>query len=146
MLIGIGSDHGGFDMKEMLQAYLQEQGYQVKDFGTYSKDSCDYPTFGHAVARAVADGTCDLGIVICTTGIGISMSANKVPGIRCALCSEPLSAKRTRLHNDANMLALGRALIGDNMEKEITDVFLKTEFSGGERHQRRVDLIDQIDR
>jgi ribose 5-phosphate isomerase B len=145
-MIAIGSDHGGFDMKELLKAHMESKGYEVKDCGTYSKDSCDYPTFGHAVAKAVADGSCEKGVVVCTTGIGISISANKVPGIRCALCSEPLSAKMTRLHNDANVLALGGAMIGNNLAIEILDTFLETEFSGEERHQRRVDLIEQIDR
>ncbi len=145
-MIAIGSDHGGFDMKELLKAHMESKGYEVKECGTYSKDSCDYPTFGHAVAKAVADGSCEKGVVVCTTGIGISISANKVPGIRCALCSEPLSAKMTRLHNDANVLALGGAMIGNNLAIEILDTFLETEFSGEERHQRRVDLIEQIDR
>ncbi|MCR4896303.1 MAG: ribose 5-phosphate isomerase B [Lachnospiraceae bacterium] len=145
-MIAIGSDHGGFDMKELLKAHMESKGYEVKDCGTYSKESCDYPTFGHAVAKAVADGSCEKGVVVCTTGIGISISANKVPGIRCALCSEPLSAKMTRLHNDANVLALGGAMIGNNLALEILDTFLETEFSGEERHQRRIDLIEQIDR
>ena len=145
-MIAIGSDHGGFDMKELLKAHMESKGYEVKDCGTYSKESCDYPTFGHAVAKAVADGSCEKGVVVCTTGIGISISANKVPGIRCALCSEPLSARMTRLHNDANVLALGGAMIGNNLALEILDTFLETEFSGEERHQRRIDLIEQIDR
>ncbi|MCR5477607.1 MAG: ribose 5-phosphate isomerase B [Lachnospiraceae bacterium] len=142
MKISIGSDHGGFELKEKLAAYLREQGHEVTDVGTHSKDSCDYPDFGHAAAKLVASGECERGIVVCTTGIGISISANKEPGIRCALCSEPFSAKMTRLHNDANMLALGAALIGEGMAKEITDVFLSTPFSQGERHQRRIDKIE----
>ena len=142
MKISIGSDHGGYALKEKLAAYLREQGHEVTDVGTHSKDSCDYPDFGHAAAKLVASGECERGIVVCTTAIGISISANKEPGIRCALCSEPFSAKMTRLHNDANMLALGAALIGEGMAKEITDVFLSTPFSQGERHQRRIDKIE----
>lgn len=141
-MVAIGSDHGGFVLKESVIKHLKEIGVEVKDVGCYSKDSCDYPVFGHAVAKAVADGECEKGIVICTTGIGISMTANKTKGIRCALCSEPLSAKMTRLHNDANVLAMGAGLIGPNMANEIVDTFLNTEFSGDERHQRRIDLIE----
>ena len=143
MKVAIGSDHGGFDLKESVIRHLKECGIEVKDVGCYSKDSCDYPVFGHGVAKAVADEECERGIVICTTGIGISISANKTKGIRCALCSEPLSAKMTRLHNDANVLAMGAGLIGPNMANEITDVFLNTEFSGDERHQRRINLIEE---
>lgn len=146
MKVAIGSDHGGLDMKEILKAYLEEKGYEILDKGTYNHDSCDYPTFGHAVAKSVASGESEKGIVVCTTGIGISIAANKVPGIRCALCSEPLSAKMTRLHNDANVLAIGGALVGPNLAKEIADVFLETPFSGEERHQRRIDLIEEIDK
>lgn len=142
MKVAIGSDHGGYDLKVLVVEHLKEMGHEVVDFGCPDKSSCDYPVFGRAAAEAVASGECEKGIVICTTGIGISMAANKVKGIRCALCSEPLSAKMTRLHNDANMLALGAALIGTNMAYEIIDTFFATEFSGGERHQRRVDLIE----
>ena len=142
-MIAIGSDHGGFDLKEKVKAHLKESGLEVKDVGCYEKVSVDYPTFGHAVAKAVAAGECEKGIVICTTGIGISITANKTAGIRCALCSEPLSAKMTRLHNDANVLAMGAALVGDMMAMEIVDTFLGTAFSGDERHQRRIDLIEQ---
>ena len=142
-MIAIGSDHGGFDLKESVIAHLKEMGMEVKDVGCYSKDSCDYPMFGHAVAKAVADGECEKGIVICTTGIGISITANKTKGIRCALCSEPLSAKMTRLHNDANVLAMGAGIVGVNMANEIVDTFLNTEFSGDERHQRRINLIEE---
>ena len=141
-MIAIGSDHGGFDIKESVIKHLKEVGVEVKDVGCYEKESCDYPVFGHAVANAVESGECEKGIVICTTGIGISMAANKHKGIRCALCSEPLSAKMTRLHNDANVLAMGAALIGPMMANEIVDTFLNTEFSGDERHQRRIDLIE----
>ena len=143
MKVAIGSDHGGFDLKESVIKHLNECGVEVKDVGCYSKDSCDYPVFGHAVAKAVADGECENGIVICTTGIGISITANKTKGVRCALCSEPLSAKMTRLHNNANVLAMGAGLIGPNMANEIVDTFLNTEFSGDERHQRRINLIEE---
>ena len=129
-MIAIGSDHGGFDLKEQIVAYLKEKGIEYKDLGCYSKDSVDYPSFGHAVAKAVAAGECEKGIVVCTTGIGISIAANKVPGIRCALCSETLSAKMTRLHNDANVLALGGAMIGKNLAIDIVETFLNTPFSG----------------
>lgn len=142
-MIAIGSDHGGFELKEKVKKHLEEKGYQVKDCGCYSKESCDYPVFGHAVAKEVASGNCEKGVVICTTGIGISMVANKTKGVRCALCSEPLSAKMTRLHNDANVLAMGGALVGENMAMEIVDTFFGTEFSGEEKHQRRVNLIEE---
>lgn len=137
-MIAIGSDHGGYDLKQTVIKHLEERGIPYKDFGCYSKDSCDYPQFGKAVASAVVSGEYDRGIVVCTTGIGISIVANKVKGIRCALCSEPLSAKMTRLHNDANVLALGGGFIGPNMAMEIVDVFLDTEFSNEEKHIRRI--------
>ncbi len=142
MKIALGSDHGGYDLKAEVIKHLESKGIECVDYGCPDKASCDYPIFGRAAAEAVADGTCDMGVVICTTGIGISISANKVKGVRCALCSEPLSAKMTRLHNDANMLAMGAGLVGVNMAKEIVDVFIGTEFSGEERHQRRIDLIE----
>lgn len=144
MKISMGSDHGAFAMKEHLKQYLTEQGHQVVDCGTYSTDSCDYADFAKAAAQLVASGDCDRGIVMCTTGIGISIAANKVHGIRCALCSEPYSAEMTRRHNDANMLAMGGALIGPNMADRIVDVFLNTEFEGG-RHARRVGKIMAIE-
>ena len=143
-MIALASDHGGFKLKEHIKAYLVSRGYECQDFGCDSLDSCDYPIFGAAAARAVAGGTCDRGSVICTTGIGISISANKVRGIRCALCSEPLSAEMTRRHNDANMLAMGAGIVGPNMAERIVEVFLNTPFEGG-RHQRRVDLITALE-
>ena len=143
MKIAIGSDHGGYEMKQKVIRHLEEQGIVCEDMGCYSKESCDYPVFGQAVATAVAEGKAEKGIVICTTGIGISISANKVPGIRCALCGDTLSAKMTRLHNDANVLAMGAGIIGENLALDITDTFLKTEFSGEERHQRRINLIEK---
>lgn len=142
MKVSIGCDHGGYDLKEEIKKHLIERGIEVVDVGCDRKERCDYPIYGREAALKVADKTCDKGIVICTTGIGISITANKVKGIRCALCSEPLSAKMTRLHNDANMLAMGAALIGINMAKEITDTFLDTPFSCDERHQKRIDLIE----
>lgn len=142
-MIAIGSDHGGFDLKEKVIAHLKEQGIECRDYGCPDKSSCDYPIYGRAVAEAVAKGECEKGIVICTTGIGISITANKVKGIRCALCADTVSAKLTRLHNDANVLAMGAGIIGENLALSIVDTFFGTEFSGEERHQRRVDLIEQ---
>ena len=141
MKIAMGSDHGGYLLKEHVKKYLTDKGHEIVDVGCHSLDSCDYPQFGAAAARAVADGSCERGIVICTSGIGISISANKIKGIRCALCSEPLSAEMTRRHNNANMLAMGAGMIGPNMAERLVDTFLTTEFEGG-RHQRRVDLIE----
>ena len=143
MKISMGCDHGGYLLKEHVKKYLTEKGHEIVDCGCNSLDSCDYPQFGAAAARAVADGTCGRGIVICTSGIGISISANKVRGIRCALCAEPLSAEMTRRHNNANMLAMGAGMTGPNMAERIVDVFLTTEFEGG-RHQRRVDKLNAI--
>lgn len=144
-MIAIGSDHGGYDLKVKIMEYLDEKGISYKDMGCYSKASVDYPRFGHAVAKAVAEGSCEKGIVVCTTGIGISIAANKVPGIRCALCSDTLSAKMTRLHNDANVLALGGGMLGTNLGLDIVETFLNTPFSGEEKHQRRIDQLEQID-
>lgn len=142
-MIALGSDHGGYDLKQKVKAYLDSKGIPYQDMGCDSKESCDYPLFGRAAAQAVADGRCEKGIVICTTGIGISISANKVAGVRCALCADTLSAKMTRLHNDANMLAMGAGIVGENLALEIVDTFLNTPFSGEERHQRRINLIEQ---
>ncbi|MCI9462827.1 MAG: ribose 5-phosphate isomerase B [Lachnospiraceae bacterium] len=142
-MIGIGSDHGGYDLKQAVIAYLEEKGIAYKDFGCKDKSSCDYPIYGRAVAEAVADGTCEKGIVICTTGIGISIIANKIPGIRCALCADTVSAQLTRQHNDANVLAMGGGIIGNNLALSIVDTFLHTEFSGEEKHQRRINMINE---
>lgn len=142
-MIAIGCDHGGFELKEKIVSFLEKKNIEVMDFGCYSKDSCDYPVFGRAAAKAVASGECEKGIVICTTGIGISISANKIKGVRCALCSDTLSAKMTRLHNNANVLAMGAGIIGENLAYDIVETFLGTEFSGEERHQRRIDLIEE---
>ena len=144
-MIAIGSDHGGFDLKELVQKHLLERGFEVKDFGCFDKSSVDYPDFGVAVARAVASGACEKGIVVCTTGIGISIAANKVKGIRCALCADTFSAKMTRLHNDANVLALGGGMLGPNVAMDIVDTFLDTEFSGEEKHARRIRKIAAIE-
>lgn len=143
-MIAIGSDHGGFELKQKVIQYLEENHISYQDMGCGSTSSCDYPVFGHAVAKAVAEGECEKGIVICTTGIGISISANKVPGVRCALCSDSLSAKMTRLHNDANVLAMGAGIVGPNLALDIVETFLNTKFSEEERHLRRVGLIEKI--
>ncbi len=143
-MIAIGSDHGGFALKEKVVAYLTQKGYELKDVGCYDLSSVDYPAYGHAVGKAVASGECEYGIVICTTGIGISIAANKVPGVRCALCSEPHSAHMTREHNNANVLAMGGGLIGENMAYKIVDEFLNTEFSVEEKHHRRVDQLEEL--
>lgn len=142
-MIALGCDHGGVELKEKVMAYLDENNIAYQDFGCFTKDSCDYPIYGKAAAEAVANGTCDKGIVFCTTGIGISIVANKVKGVRCALCSDTLSAKMTRLHNDANMLALGGGLVGENLAIDIVDTFLNTPFSKEEKHIRRIGLIEE---
>lgn len=141
-MIALGSDHGGFDLKCKIIEHLKERGLEYKDFGCADKSSCDYPEFGRAAAMAVASGECDRGIVVCTTGIGISIAANKVSGVRCALCTDPYLAKMTRLHNDANMLALGGGCTGVNLALEIVDTFLDTEFSQGENHIRRIGKLE----
>lgn len=141
MKIAIGCDHGGLELKNTLVAYLQEKGHSVTDVGTHSLDSCDYPDFAAAAAKLVASGECEKGIVICTTGIGVSITANKVKGIRCALLSDALSARLTREHNDTNMMALGAAVVDSRLALELVDIWLSTPFSGVDRHQRRVDKI-----
>ena len=143
MKIAIGCDHGGYLLKQDILIWLEENDYEFEDFGCYSTESVDYPIYAEKVARAVASGECEKGIVICTTGIGVSMAANKVKGIRCALCGDSYSAEMTRRHNDANVLAMGAGIIGPNMAKKITEVFLTTAFEGG-RHARRVGLLDNI--
>ena len=145
-MIALGSDHGGFELKEIVKKHLEERGLEYKDFGTYSLDSCDYPQFGRAAAEAVASGECEKGIVICTTGIGISITANKVKGIRCALCSETTSARLTREHNDANVLALGGGMTGPLLALEIVDTFLDTPFSNMEKHARRISQIADVEK
>jgi ribose 5-phosphate isomerase B len=142
MKIAIASDHGGFDLKEKVKAHLEEKGFEVKDFGCYEKKSCDYPDFGKPAAEAVANGVCDFGVLICTTGIGMCMVGNKVKGVRAALCADSLSASLTRLHNNANVLVLGAAIVGEMLALNIVDTFFGTDFSGEERHQRRIDKIE----
>lgn len=144
MKIALGCDHGGLELKEKVKAHLEQRGFETLDCGTYSTDSCDYPDFGAAAARAVAKGDCERGIVICTTGIGISIAANKVKGIRCALLSDLMSARMTRQHNDTNMMALGAAVVGPMLALQIVDTWLDTEFEGG-RHQRRVDKLSALE-
>lgn len=141
-MIAIGSDHGGFALKQEIMKYLEEQGIEYKDYGCYSDKSCDYPVYGKAVAEAVAGGECEKGILICGTGIGISIVANKVPGIRAALCHDCFSAQATREHNDANILAMGGRVIGAGHALKVVDTFLHTEFSGDERHIRRIQMIE----
>jgi len=141
-MISLGCDHGGFALMQVVKKHLEERGIEYKDFGCYDTQSCDYPDFGKKAAMAVANNECEKGIVICTTGIGISISANKIKGIRAALCHDSLSAKMTRLHNNANVLAMGAGIVGENLALEIVDVFLDTEFSNEERHQRRIDKIE----
>ena len=143
MKIAIGCDHGGYLLKQDILIWLEENDYEFEDFGCYNTESVDYPVYAEKVARAVASGECEKGIVICTTGIGVSMAANKVKGIRCALCGDSYSAEMTRRHNDANVLAMGAGIIGPNMAKKTTEVFLTTAFEGG-RHARRVGLLDNI--
>ena len=141
MKIAIACDHGALDLKNAVAARLQKQGHEVKDFGTYTQDSCDYPDFAAAAAKAVAAGEYERGIVLCTTGIGISIAANKVKGIRCALLSDVMSARMTREHNDTNMMAMGAGVVGQNLAFEIVDTWLGTAFSHNERHQRRIDKV-----
>ena len=141
MKIAIGCDHGALALKNTVIAHLTKKGFEVQDFGTYTLDSCDYPDFAAAAAKAVASGECEKGIVLCTTGIGISIAANKVKGIRCALLSDVMSARLTREHNDTNMMAMGAGVVGQNLALEIVDTWLGTEFSGNARHQRRIDKV-----
>lgn len=143
-MIAIGCDHGGYELKQKILAHLRQHGLEYRDFGCDSTASVDYPVYGKAVAHAVASGECEKGIVICSTGIGISIAANKVKGIRCALCSDPLSAEMTRRHNDANMLAMGAGMVGPNLAERIVEVFLNTDFEGG-RHARRVGEITAME-
>lgn len=139
-MIALACDHGAYALKETVKQHLTELGLEYKDFGTYSLDSCDYPDFAGPAALAVASGECDRGIVMCTTGIGVSITANKVKGIRCALLSDIMSARLTRQHNNTNMMAIGAAVVGEKLALEIIDTWLNTEFEGG-RHQRRIDKM-----
>lgn len=141
-MIALGSDHGGYGLKQEIMKHLDAKGIQYNDFGCYSEESCDYPIYGKAAAEAVASGECKAGIIICGTGIGISIAANKVPGIRAALCHDCFSAQATREHNNANMLAMGARVIGPGLALKIVDTFLETPFSEDERHIRRIGLLE----
>lgn len=140
--IAIGSDHGGFDYKASIIKALQDKGYDVVDMGTYSPESCDYPIIAKKVARAVAKGDFEKGILVCGTGIGMSMAANKVKGIRAAVCGDTFSARATRAHNNANILCLGQRVVGEGLALDIVDIWLTTKFEGG-RHERRVNMIEE---
>ena len=141
MKIAIGCDHGALELKNVMVEHLKKQGHEVTDFGTYTKDSCDYPEYAAAAAKAVAAGECDKGTVLCTTGIGVSITANKIKGIRCALLSDVMSARMTREHNDTNVMAIGAGVVGQMLALEIADTWLGTEFSNEPRHQRRIDKV-----
>ena len=144
MRIAIGNDHTAVDLKNNIVDYLTELGYDVINLGTDSRESCDYPVYGEKVGRAVADGQADLGIAICGTGVGISLAANKVKGVRACVCSEPYTAKLSRMHNNSNVLAFGARVVGDELAKMIVKEWLDAEFEGG-RHQRRVDMLMEIE-
>ena len=146
MKIAVACDHGAFDLKQKVVSHLKSEGYEVEDFGTHSKDSCDYPDFAAPAAKAVAAGQCDMGVLLCTTGIGVSITANKGKGIRCALLSDLLSAELTRLHNNTNMMALGAGVVGENLALAIIDKWLTTPFSGEARHQRRIDKMMALEK
>ena len=146
MKIAIGCDHGALALKNVLISHLEKKGYEVKDFGTHTLDSCDYPDFAAPAAQAVASGECEKGIVLCTTGIGVSITANKVKGIRCALLSDVMSARMTREHNDTNMMAIGAGVVGQMLALEIVDTWLGTEFSNEARHQRRIDKMMELEK
>lgn len=144
MKIAIGNDHAAVELKNHIKKYIEAMGHTVINFGTDTNDSCDYPVYGEKVGRAVANGECDLGVLICGTGIGISISANKVRGVRAAVCSEPYSARLTRQHNNANIIAFGSRVVGPAMAEMIVEEFLNTEYEGG-RHQKRLDMITEIE-
>ena len=146
MRIAVACDHGALALKNVVIPHLQSKGYDVADFGTYTSESCDYPEFAGAAAIAVARGNCDKGIVMCTTGIGVSICANKVDGIRCALLSDTKSAEMTRLHNDTNMMALGAGIISQELAFQIVDIWLDTPFSQEDRHQRRIDKVMALEK
>jgi len=145
-VIALACDHGGFELMGVVKPHLESMGLEYKDFGTFSPESCDYPAFAAPAARAVASGECDRGIFICGTGIGMSIAANKIPGIRAAACSDLFSAEMTRLHNDANVLTLGARVIDAALALEIVGVFLNTGFDGGGRHSRRVEMLSELDK
>ena len=145
MKIAVACDHGGLNLKKAVIAFVEKLGHEVTDFGTNTFDSCDYPDFAAAAAEAVACGACERGILVCSSGIGVSIVANKIPGIRCAHCHDTYCAKFTRLHNDANMIAFGEKVVGEGLMQEMVSIFLSTEFEGGERHERRVAKIAKIE-
>lgn len=142
-MIAIGSDHGGFELKQDIINYFEENKLEYKDYGTYTQDSCDYPVYAKKVAQAILDGECDKGILICGTGIGISITANKFKGIRAALCHDCFSAQATREHNDANILAMGARVVGPGLALKIVEIFLNTEFSNAERHIDRIRQMEE---
>ena len=144
-VIGIGNDHAAVEMKNQIKEFLEEKGYQVINYGTDSDESCDYPEYGEKVGRAVAEGKVDAGVLICGTGIGISIAANKVQGVRAAVVSEPVSARLTKEHNNANIIAFGARIVGIEMAKEIVSAWLNAEYIGSGRHERRVDMIRKIE-
>jgi len=144
MKLAIGNDHAAVELKEIIAAYLQEKGIEVLDFGAKSGERCDYPVPGYAVGKAVAEGNVDGGVLICGTGVGISIAANKVAGVRCCVCSEPVTARLCRQHNNANIIAFGARIVGEETAKAIVDAWLNAEFEGG-RHQGRIELFDRIE-
>ena len=146
MKISIGCDHGALALKNKVAEHLRSRGFEVLDFGTHTLDSCDYPDFAAAAARAVASGECEKGIVLCTTGIGVSIAANKIDGVRCALLSDSMTARLTREHNDTNMMALGAGVVGEMLALQIVDTWLDTPFSQGPRHQRRIDKVMALEK
>ena len=145
-MIALACDHGAYDLKEAVKLHLEKRGLSYKDFGCYDKTSCDYPDFAAPAAKAVASGECEKGIVLCTTGIGVSLTCNKVDGIRCALLHDPVSARLTREHNDTNMMAIGAGFTGEMLAMEIIDIWLDTEFSHADRHQRRIDKVMALEK
>ena len=146
MKISIGCDHGALALKNTVVSHLQNKGHQVVDFGTHTLDSCDYPDFAAAAAKAVSNGECERGIVLCTTGIGVSIAANKIRGVRCALLSDLMTARMTREHNDTNMMAIGAGVVGEMLALQIVDTWLDTPFSHNERHQRRIDKVMALEK
>ncbi len=144
MKIAMGNDHTAIELKNIIKAFVEEKGYEVLDFGTNSPESCDYPVYGEKVGRAVASGQADLGIAICGTGVGISLAAGKVKGIRACVCSEPYTARLSKMHNNSNVLAFGARVVGSEMAKMITEEWLNARYEGG-RHQRRVDMLMEIE-
>lgn len=144
MKIAIGCDHTAIDLKETIKKHLQDMGHEVEDVGTYSKESCDYPLYGFKVANKIINGEAERGVLICGTGVGISLAANKVKGIRAVVCSEPYTAKMARMHNNAQIVAMGARVVSDGLATDIVDAFMNAEFEGG-RHQRRVDILSRIE-